>query len=219
MIDTILERIILLLRPSLPNELSEWRAPSHVDLPSEGVVPILLAISKANIRIILPYCLYLVVSRFRPKLHLHKFPQPLLLQYYRGFSSFLVYHFDFYENILRPLITPSMECRKSKCKAQWDEFKEYACGYFQIRDWAVDPDPLLLLKRFHEKARNTANDSVAASTTSSSGYCAECYNAIEVLFDTALNQLWNSLPRIFDIADSWEEIREDYRHTFASLPM
>lgn len=198
MIDAIFDKIVTILRGIFPDKLSDWDPIERFHMKySDDVAHILSGIATANVRILLPSCLYAVVSRPTLKAHLHRFPHPLLLQYMQGFSKLLVYHFDFFHNILPDLGTPSMECAKPNCKIHWDKFKDFAQSQFFDQGWATDPDPLLLLQYFYDFDK------------SDDSYCTECLNAIEKLFQTALNQLWNSLPQTFGIANSWEEIRKE----------
>ncbi|GJJ14150.1 hypothetical protein Clacol_008410 [Clathrus columnatus] len=202
MIDTTFERIISYLRYSFPDKLADWKSSSQTDLlDSEEVIHILLGATTANAKILIPSCLYLVVSKSKPKAHLYKLPQPLLLQYCQGFSQLSLYHFDFYESILEDLVTPSMVCREPKCNTQWNIFKKDIRSFFHNRGWISDPDPLLLLTRVYTNARKDV------------GYCLGCQNAIDVLFETALNELWDSLPHIFGIAKNWDTIRRETRFT------
>lgn len=206
-VDSVLGRILVFLLQTFPDTIESWERPRKDEQIKEAVNVALVA-ARLNMKILLPTCLYTIMAYCSPSLYyapsyslekdLHKLPQPLLLNYFQGFSHFSTYALDFYRLTLGGRVTPPKGCNKAKCKEIWSGFKENAEYLTRDPIYIRHPRPLEYLEKLL---------SMALTDFEYPNYCDRCRGALPGVFKSAQRDVWNSLPRVFGVADDWREIK------------
>lgn len=199
--DCHVKKILPLLSKTYPDTLEAWDRPRDSDKIKEAI-NVAIAASRSGMKTLIPSCLYTIMSSSAYERDLQKLPQPLLLQFHHGSVHFSTYVIDFYDNTWTGRKTPPRGChKKAKCRDAWVKLRDFVVeSFLHNTGYIRSPKPLEFLQKLSDMAMpNFASDS----------YCTKCQISLSDVIGDAQKEVWNSLPRIFKVADSWEELRRE----------
>lgn len=197
--DSIVKKILTVLSQTFPDTMEAWNRPRDDDQIKEAL-NVTIAASRLGMKIFIPSCLYTIMSSSIYESDLHKLPRPLLLQYHHGFAHFSTYAINFYETTLKGRSTPPRGChKKARCRDAWSDLRSSVEQTF-LRDSAYIryPKPLEFLQRLSD---------MVVSKSTYEDYCTKCQVSLSGVLRDTQRDVWDSLPRIFKVTDSWEELR------------
>lgn len=183
---------------TFPDTLEGWYRPRDSEQIQEAI-NIAMAAFKLNMKVLLPSCLYTIMTEKGLNADLGRLSQPMLLSYHRGFAEFSAYVVDFHKETLLRRVSPPKGCNKAVCKENWSAFREKVGNLYLFEPgWVRYPNPLQYLRELSAQA--TSDDNFHT-------YCDRCKSFLPLIFQGAQTSVWDSLPRVFGIADSWAELK------------